>query len=51
MTRRARSSKNTGQHRALNGVQKANLEYQGTFDLTAVPEPLADHDYRGVICP
>lgn len=40
---------NTGKHRALSGVGRANLTYKGTF--TTVPSPQADHDYQGVICP
>lgn len=40
---------NIGKHRALDGVQKANLHYNGTF--TVVPEPSVDHDFSGVICP
>jgi hypothetical protein len=39
---------NIGTHRALAGVAMANLNYQGTF--TLVPAPVADHDYRGVLC-
>jgi len=39
---------NTGKHRALAGVEKANLTYHGTFDALI---PAADHDYQGVICP
>jgi hypothetical protein len=37
---------NIGTHRALEGVQKANLTYRGT----ASPAGL-DHDFTGVICP
>ena len=40
---------NLGRHRAASGVEMASLTYQGTF--TLVPAPLADHTYRGVICP
>ena len=39
---------NTGKHRALDGVEKANLTYKGTFDALI---PAIDHDYQGVICP
>ena len=39
---------NTGGHRALDGVAKANLTYRGAF--SAVPTPQAHHDYNGVIC-
>jgi hypothetical protein len=39
---------NTGKHRALDGVAKANLTYKGAF--SAVPTPEVHHDYRGVIC-
>ncbi len=40
---------NQGKHRALEGVQKANLTYKGTFNL--VPSPYLRHDFQGVICP
>ena len=40
---------NIGTHRATGGVRAANLEYKGAF--TASPEPAAEHDFRGVICP
>jgi hypothetical protein len=40
---------NIGRHRAVTGVETANLHYTGTF--TLVPSPLGDHDYQGVICP
>ena len=39
---------NIGTHRALQGVQKANLHYKGTYDALA---GYAEHDYTGVICP
>jgi len=40
---------NIGTHRALTGVQKANLHYSGISDFA---EPRAfSHDYQGVICP
>jgi hypothetical protein len=39
---------NSGQHRAIGGVVKANLTYRGIF--TLVPTAVADHDYHGVIC-
>jgi hypothetical protein len=40
---------NIGTHRALEGVQKANLHYEGISDFA---EPRAfSHDYQGVICP
>lgn len=39
---------NTGRHRALGGVAKANLTYEGAF--SAVPTPQAILDYNGVIC-
>ena len=38
---------NIGRHRAVDGVEKANLHYAGTFsavDLQGV------HEYQGVIC-
>lgn len=41
-------SENKGKHRAVDGVQKANLTYKGTF--SQLPSPIANHDYRGVIC-
>jgi hypothetical protein len=40
---------NQGRHRALEGVQKANLTYKGTFNL--VPSPFLSHHFKGVICP
>lgn len=40
---------NIGRHRATGGVRKANFEYDGEF--SALPEPVANHDFRGVICP
>jgi len=40
---------NTGKHRAVGGVERANLTYKGTF--TTLPSPRGDHDYQGVICP
>lgn len=40
---------NIGRHRALGGVDTANLTYHGTF--STVPSPRTDHDYQGVICP
>ena len=39
---------NIGSHRAVGGVDKANLTYKGTF--TAVPPPEGVHQYQGVIC-
>ncbi len=39
---------NIGRHRALDGVQKANLTYLGTFSFITFE---IDHDYQGVICP
>lgn len=43
---------NSGKHRALEGVEKANLTYNGT----ALRDPntgafYLDHDFNGVICP
>lgn len=40
---------NHGSLRALDGVSKANLTYQGTF--WAVPSPHGVWDFLGVICP
>jgi hypothetical protein len=40
---------NKGAHRALQGVEKANLSYKGTFSL--LPSPEGNLDYEGVICP
>jgi hypothetical protein len=39
---------NIGKHRAVEGVEKANLHYKGTFNATTGQ---LDHDYVGVICP
>ena len=39
---------NTGRLRAISGVEKANLTYQGFFSLLTLT---AEHDYNGVICP
>lgn len=39
----------SGKHRALSGVQRANLAYNGEFNV--IPFPHADLDYHGVICP
>jgi hypothetical protein len=39
---------NLGTHRALEGVEKANLTYTGTFSLLTLT---GDHDFKGVICP
>lgn len=39
---------NIGRHRALAGVEMANLNYHGTFVISPTPE--ARHDYRGAIC-
>jgi hypothetical protein len=39
---------NTGRHRTLDGVSRANLTYKGTFDALSTPE--VHHDYHGVIC-
>lgn len=44
----ATQAENSGTHRALRGVAKANLTYEGTFDVIALT---TDHDYHGVICP
>ena len=43
---------NTGKHRALSGVSKANLTYNGPaiFDPASFSFVL-DHHYNGVICP
>ncbi len=42
----------TGKDRALDGVAKANLTYNGTFDIRDLTPPFeVDLDYRGVICP
>ena len=41
-------NENSGRHRALSGVQKANLTYAGTFSAISFE---IDHDYNGVICP
>ena len=40
---------NIGKHRALDGVQKANLHYDGITNLA--PPRSFSHDYQGVICP
>jgi hypothetical protein len=40
---------NLGTHRAMGGVSKANLGYNGAFN--ASPEPVAAHDFHGVIRP
>lgn len=40
---------NTGRHRALSGVAKANLTYRGEF--AAVPSPVVTLHWHGVICP
>jgi len=39
---------NIGQHRVLNGVQRANLNYHGVFAVE--PTPAGKHEFRGVIC-
>ncbi len=39
---------NIGTHRALQGVEKANLHYIGTFDGLA---RYGEHHYTGIICP
>jgi hypothetical protein len=39
---------NIGTHRVRSGVTRANLHYRGTFDGMTM---IAEHDYRGVICP
>lgn len=41
-------AENVGTHRAVSGVQKANLSFRGTFSNI---DGTADHDYHGVICP
>lgn len=39
---------NIGQHRALEGVRRANLNYHGVFAVE--PTPAGKHEFRGVIC-
>ena len=39
---------NIGRHRAVGGVDKANLTYKGAF--TVVPSPQAILDFQGDIC-
>jgi hypothetical protein len=38
---------NIGRHRAVDGVEKANLSYDGTFDASILQ---GVHGYHGVIC-
>lgn len=38
---------NVGRHRATDGVERANLTYNGLFDASI---PAGAHHYRGVIC-
>ncbi len=42
---------NKGRHRALAGVEKANLTYKSTADFLADPAPVTDWIFQGVICP
>jgi hypothetical protein len=37
-----------GDYRATGGVQKANLDCKGTYDVIT---NMVDHDYQRVICP
>ena len=39
---------NSGRHRALSGLSRANLEYTGEFN--ALPSPTVELDFHGVVC-